>query len=99
MCQNGALVARKTSQMVLERGVDYIRTSTEKQEDSPEAQRMSIEQWASSNDVEMVAWHVEQISMLGHITGPAFAPAAACSGFGTALKLAVNTFSSPRLPH
>jgi 3-oxoacyl-(acyl-carrier-protein) synthase len=31
-----------------------------------------------------------QISMLGHITGPAIAPVAACSGFGTALKLAVN---------
>jgi hypothetical protein len=31
-----------------------------------------------------------QISILGHITGPAFAPVAACSGFGTALKLAVN---------
>jgi 3-oxoacyl-(acyl-carrier-protein) synthase len=28
--------------------------------------------------------------MLGHITGPAFAPVGACSGFGTALKLAVN---------
>jgi 3-oxoacyl-(acyl-carrier-protein) synthase len=31
-----------------------------------------------------------QISMLGHITGPAMAPVAACSGFGTALKLAVD---------
>lgn len=31
-----------------------------------------------------------QISMLGHITGPTLAPVAACSGFGTALKLAVN---------
>lgn len=31
-----------------------------------------------------------QISMIGKITGPAFAPVAACSGFGTALKLAVN---------
>ena len=31
-----------------------------------------------------------QISILGRITGPAFAPVAACSGFGTALKLAVN---------
>lgn len=31
-----------------------------------------------------------QISMLGKITGPSFAPVAACSGFGTALKLAVN---------
>jgi len=31
-----------------------------------------------------------QISILGRITGPALAPVAACSGFGTALKLAVN---------
>ncbi len=31
-----------------------------------------------------------QISMLGRITGPAIAPIAACSGFGTALKLAAN---------
>lgn len=31
-----------------------------------------------------------QISILGRLTGPALAPVAACSGFGTALKLAVN---------
>lgn len=31
-----------------------------------------------------------QISMIGKITGPAIAPVAACSGFGTSLKLAVN---------
>ena len=31
-----------------------------------------------------------QISMLGRITGPAIAPIAACSGFGTALSLADN---------
>jgi 3-oxoacyl-(acyl-carrier-protein) synthase len=31
-----------------------------------------------------------QISMLTGITGPAFAPVAACSGFGTALKMGVN---------
>lgn len=31
-----------------------------------------------------------QISMIGKITGPTFAPVAACSGFGTALKMAVN---------
>ena len=31
-----------------------------------------------------------QISMLGKITGAAFAPVAACSGFGTGLKLAIN---------
>ena len=31
-----------------------------------------------------------QISMLGKLTGPTMAPVAACSGFGTALKLADN---------
>jgi 3-oxoacyl-[acyl-carrier-protein] synthase II len=31
-----------------------------------------------------------QISMLGRITGPTIAPIAACSGFGTALKLGVS---------
>ncbi|MHB8766413.1 MAG: beta-ketoacyl synthase N-terminal-like domain-containing protein, partial [Deferrisomatales bacterium] len=31
-----------------------------------------------------------QISMLAGITGPALAPVAACSGFGTSLKLAIN---------
>jgi 3-oxoacyl-[acyl-carrier-protein] synthase II len=31
-----------------------------------------------------------QISMLGHITGMAFAPVAACSTFGVALKLAID---------
>jgi 3-oxoacyl-[acyl-carrier-protein] synthase II len=42
-----------------------------------------------------VLWNITnipaaQISMMGKITGPAFAPVAACSGFGTALKMAVN---------
>ncbi|HVT44640.1 MAG TPA: beta-ketoacyl synthase N-terminal-like domain-containing protein [Thermoanaerobaculia bacterium] len=32
-----------------------------------------------------------QISMIGRITGPAFAPVAACASFGIALKLAVNS--------
>jgi 3-oxoacyl-[acyl-carrier-protein] synthase II len=31
-----------------------------------------------------------QISMLGHITGPAFAPVAACSTFGVCLKLGMD---------
>lgn len=31
-----------------------------------------------------------QISMIGKITGATFAPVAACSGFGTALKVAMN---------
>jgi len=35
-----------------------------------------------------------QISMLGRITGPAIAPVAACSGFGVALKLAIDAIRS-----
>ena len=34
-----------------------------------------------------------QISMLGHITGLAFAPVAACSTFGVALKLAIDAIA------
>lgn len=32
-----------------------------------------------------------QISMIGKITGPAFAPVAACASFGVAIKLAINS--------
>ena len=35
-----------------------------------------------------------QISMLGRITGPTVAPIAACSGFGTALKMAIDNIRS-----
>ena len=35
-----------------------------------------------------------QVSMLGHITGPAIAPVAACAGFSVALKLAVDAIRS-----
>ena len=35
-----------------------------------------------------------QISMIGHITGPAIAPLAACSGFSVSLKLAVDAIRS-----
>jgi 3-oxoacyl-[acyl-carrier-protein] synthase II len=35
-----------------------------------------------------------QISMLAHITGPAIAPLAACSGFSVSLKLAVDAIRS-----
>ena len=35
-----------------------------------------------------------QISMLGRITGPCVAPVAACSGFGTALKMAIGAVRS-----
>ena len=35
-----------------------------------------------------------QISMLAHITGPAIAPLAACSGFSVALKMAIDAIRS-----
>jgi 3-oxoacyl-(acyl-carrier-protein) synthase len=35
-----------------------------------------------------------QISMLGRITGPTVAPIAACSGFGTTLKMAIDAIQS-----
>ncbi len=35
-----------------------------------------------------------QISMLGGITGPAIAPVAACSGFGVAIKMAIDAIRS-----
>lgn len=35
-----------------------------------------------------------QITMLGHLTGPAVAPVAACAGFGTALWLATSAIRS-----
>ena len=56
-----------------------------------------IEPW---NAVEAnLLWNIAnipaaQISMLGHITGPAFAPVAACSSFSTALGLACNAIQA-----
>jgi 3-oxoacyl-(acyl-carrier-protein) synthase len=49
------------------------------------------EPWAAVD--AQILWNIpnipaSQISMLGRITGPAFAPIAACAGFGTALWLA-----------
>jgi hypothetical protein len=50
-----------------------------------------LEPW-NSVDAQLL-WNIpnipaSQITMLGQITGPSFAPIAACAGFGTALKLA-----------
>ena len=42
--------------------VGYIRTSTKKQEDSPEAQLAALEEWAGNNEVELRAVYQEQIS-------------------------------------
>jgi len=49
--------------------------------------------WASVS--ANLLWNIpntpaSQISMLGHITGPAFAPVAACSTFGVALRLGLE---------
>jgi len=56
-----------------------------------------VEPW---NAVEAnLLWNIAnipaaQISMLGHITGPAYAPVAACSTFSTALGLAYNAIQA-----
>lgn len=55
------------------------------------------EPWNSVNP--KLLWNIPnvpaaQISMLGRITGPAFAPVAACSGFGVALKMAIDAIRS-----
>jgi 3-oxoacyl-[acyl-carrier-protein] synthase II len=47
----------------------------------------------------MLLWNLPnipaaQISMLARITGPAVAPVAACSGFGTALKMGIDAIRS-----
>ena len=47
----------------------------------------------------MLLWNLPnipaaQISILARITGPAVAPVAACSGFGTALKLGINAIQA-----
>lgn len=56
-----------------------------------------VEPWNAVDP--MLLWNLPnipaaQISMLARITGPAFAPVAACSGFGTALKMGVNAIRS-----
>ncbi len=56
-----------------------------------------LEPWNAVN--ANILWNIPnipaaQISMLGRITGPCFAPVAACSGFGTALKLADQAIQS-----
>jgi 3-oxoacyl-(acyl-carrier-protein) synthase len=52
-----------------------------------------VEPWNAVDP--MLLWNIPnipaaQISMIGKITGPTFAPVAACSGFGTALKLGLD---------
>ena len=55
------------------------------------------EPWASISP--NVLWNIHsapatQISMMGKITGPSFAPVAACSTFGVALKLAMTAIET-----
>lgn len=42
------------------KAVAYVRVSTADQHLGPEAQRRSIEAWASANKIEVVAWHADQ---------------------------------------
>ena len=42
--------------------VAYLRVSTEDQKLGPEAQRATIEAWASKQGIRVVGWHVDQIS-------------------------------------
>lgn len=42
--------------------IGYLRVSTDRQELGPEAQRASVEAWAASNGVSVVAWFVDQVS-------------------------------------
>src|SRR5206468_6798175 len=54
------------------------------------------EPWASVSP--NLLWNISnipaaQISMLGKITGPAFAPIAACASFGVAAKMAVDAIA------
>ena len=56
-----------------------------------------VEPWNAVDP--MLLWNLPnipaaQISMLARITGPAFAPVAACSGFGTALKMGIDAIRS-----
>lgn len=50
------------------KAVAYVRVSTGKQPFGPDAQRDSIAQWADANGVEVIHWHVENVS--GAITLP-----------------------------
>ena len=54
------------------------------------------EPWASVSS--NLLWNIanipaSQVSMIGHIVGPAFAPVAACASFGIALKMAVDSIN------
>lgn len=42
--------------------IGYLRTSTSKQELSPDAQRTAIEGWAAREGVTVAAWHLDRVS-------------------------------------
>ncbi|MCR9161172.1 MAG: recombinase family protein [Nannocystaceae bacterium] len=50
----------------LDRGVGYVRTSTSRQDLSPEAQRHAIEDWAARHGVTIVAWG-EDVGVSGSV--------------------------------
>lgn len=58
--------------------VAYLRTSTDRQDLGPEAQRAEILRWSEHNGIQIVAWHLDQI------TGSA--PLAARPALGAALQ-------------
>jgi len=60
-------MARKSDTKV---AVAYLRASTDKQETSPEAQRASIQAWATRQGVEIIAWH-EEPKVKGKASGAA----------------------------
>ena len=70
-----------------------IRRKTTARKRLNESYGCPLEPW-SAVDPKLL-WNIPnipaaQISMIGKITGATFAPVAACSGFGTALKMALN---------
>lgn len=44
------------------KAVAYLRVSTEEQHLGPEAQRVSIEAWASRSGIDIVSWHEDHVS-------------------------------------
>lgn len=52
----------KTGPKPAQKAVGYIRTSTDKQEDSPEAQRIALAAWAKLNEIEVVSFHTATIT-------------------------------------
>ena len=59
---DGARPAKRVNSDAKRAAVGYIRTSTEKQEDSPEAQKLALEAWGRVNGFELRSFYVERVS-------------------------------------